>query len=379
MSDFVQFHLLTAYPPSNLNRDDLGRPKTVVFGGSQRLRVSSQSMKRAWRCSTAFDDALAGHIGTRSRLVETQRVLLPLIAAGISEDVAKGVAANVDLVFRKAHKELGKSADKKKGKPTGKKSDSDAAASDGGAEAAPAGLGQAVHYSVDELARIDQLVARVTKGEELTSADYLKLLDSADHNTVDIALFGRMLASEPKFNVDAAAQVAHAISVHKVAVEDDFFTAVDDLNRHEDDSGAAMMGSVEFAAPVLYQYVCIDRTQLIKNLGGNVALADRAIQALLRCAATVSPTGKQATFASRAFASYLLVERGSGQPRTLAAAFLRPVSGDDQLGSAIHALESTQAAMNRAYGVDPSARSFSVNVPAGSGSLDEASAFLVTA
>lgn len=353
MSDFVQFHLLTAYPPSNLNRDDLGRPKTVVFGGSQRLRVSSQSLKRAWRCSDAFEEAFSGQIGKRSRMVEAQRVLQPLVDGGVPEPVAVVVAGKVDAVFRKKHKDLGKPLEQKKDK-------------------------QAVHYSIDELARIDALVARVIGGEEISDADYLKLMDSADHNTVDIALFGRMLASEPKFNVDAAAQVAHAISVHKVAVEDDFFTAVDDLNRHEDDAGAAMMGSVEFAAPVLYQYVCIDRTQLAKNLGEDAALADRAIQALLRCAATVSPTGKQATFASRAFASYILVERGSGQPRTLAAAFLRPIAGDDQLGLAISALESTQAAMNRAYGVDPSARSYTVNVPAGAGSLAEATAFLRT-
>lgn len=344
MSEFVQFHMLTAYPASNLNRDDLGRPKTMVFGGAQRLRVSSQSLKRAWRCSDAFAEALVGHLGTRSRVVATERVLEPLLRAGLEEAAARAIADKVAARF-------GKASPKRPGTE------------------------QIAHYSVEDLLRIDALVARAAAGAALSDKDYDALLDDKDHNTVDVALFGRMLADTPRFNVDAAAQVAHAMSVHKVAVEDDFFTAVDDLNRHEEDAGAAMMGSVEFAAPLLYLYVCVDRTQLVENLGGNAELATRALRALLRTAATVGPTGKQNTFASRAWASYVGVERGSAQPRSLAVSFLRPVAGEDQLASAIQALEDTRAAMDRAYG--PAAeRTYRMSVSERVGSLDEALEFL---
>src|SRR5690606_17017200 len=115
--------------------------------------------------------------------------------------------------------------------------------------------------------------------------------------------------------------------VHESAVEDDFFTAVDDLKDTDEERGAAHLGESAFAAAVFYQYICIDRDLLERNLSGNKELATRAIRALVEVAHTVSPKGKMNSFASRGVAHFSLTEMGSQQPRSLALAFLKPVDG----------------------------------------------------
>jgi len=188
------------------------------------------------------------------------------------------------------------------------------------------------------------------------------------HTAADIALFGRMLASSPAFNTEAAAQVAHAISVHSVVVEDDFFTAVDDLNNGEDDAGASHLGETEFAAGLFYLYLCIDKDLLVKNLSGDEALANKTLEALIESTATVSPSGKQNSFASRARASYILCETGKQQPRSLSVAYLKPVRGGDMLTSAIEQLETTVEGMDKVYGACADKRC-SMNAVAVEGSL----------
>ena len=154
--------------------------------------------------------------------------------------------------------------------------------------------------------------------------------------------------------MEAAAQVAHAISVHKVAIEDDFFTAVDDLNKGLEDVGAGHMGETEFAAGLFYLYLCIDKDLLIENLNGDDALANQTLAALVEAAATVAPTGKQNSFGSRARASFILAERGGQQPRSLSVAFLKPVDcrkpNNGMLLNAIQALTSTRDNMDKVYG-----------------------------
>jgi CRISPR system Cascade subunit CasC len=227
---------------------------------------------------------------------------------------------------------------------------------------------QLAHFSPEEETAIQELVATLAERGEGPTEDDLKLLRK-HHTAADIALFGRMLASSPAFNTEAAAQVAHAISVHKVDVEDDFFTAVDDLNSGEEDLGAGHMGETEFAAGLFYQYVCIDRELLRENLGDD-ALVNKTLAALTEAAATVSPTGKQNSFASRARASYILCETGGQQPRTLSAAFLRPVSGTDMLNSAIAAMQKTVENMDKVYGTCADNRVI-LNALSGEGSLSE--------
>jgi len=326
MERFVQLHLLTAYPPANLNRDDLGRPKTALVGGAERLRISSQSLKRAWRTSPVFQERLADHIGTRTKRLG-EEVLQRLLQGGVAEKNARDWARQTAAVFGKLKKEK----------------------DDGSAEALH--IEQLAHVSPEELSAIDQLVGRLIKTGKAPTEEDLALLRK-QHTAADIALFGRMLADDPGFNTEAACQVAHAITVHRVAVEDDFYTAVDDLNRGEEDVGAGHMADTEFGAGLFYLYLCLDRQLLLDNLGGDTDLAGSTIAALVESAATIAPTGKQNSFGSRARASYILCEKGDAQPRNLSVAFLRPVEPGREglLVAGIGALEAERSRLDRAYG-----------------------------
>jgi CRISPR system Cascade subunit CasC len=215
------------------------------------------------------------------------------------------------------------------------------------------------------------LIATRENGEGLTKEE-LDLLRQKVVST-DIALFGRMLASSPDKNVEAACQVAHAISVHPVVIEDDYFTAIDDLNNGQDDLGASHIGETRFAAGLFYSYICINRELLIENLGGNKDLAVKAIQALTEAAVKVAPTGKQNSFASRAYASYVLAEKGDQQPRSLSVAYLKPITrqeNDDYVKDSIASLIKQKDSFDRAYGECADMR-YELNVPAETGTLKE--------
>lgn len=316
MGHFIQLHLLTAYPPANLNRDDMGRPKTAIMGGVKRLRVSSQSLKRTWRTSDLFVQALEGHQGTRTKKIGAI-AMQQLIDKGIDDKKAKAWAVDIAKVF----------GDVAKGEIE---------------------TSQLVHIGPNEQQQVNELVERLAADQRAPETEELGLLNDKPA-AVDIALFGRMLAASPRYNIEAACQVAHAITVHGAEVEDDYFTAVDDLNNGDEHRGAAHVGETGFGAGLFYTYVCINRSQLINNLDGQTALADQAIAALVEAAARTSPKGKQNSFGSRAHASYILAETGDQQPRSLSASFLRPITGQQQDITAIAKLEAQALAFDKAY------------------------------
>jgi len=373
MSTFIQLHLLTSYPPSNLNRDDLGRPKTAVMGGKTRLRISSQSLKRAWRTSEIFEKTLDGHIGTRTRRLGKERILseLPkdnpnskvwandILAVYGEPDDEPGMLKQLVFVSPAEEKVLKEFLQEVKAVLSDKNA---------GGEA------------------IQEIISLQTKRDEKTKAEDKKkitnqivgklrelLLIAKITSAFDIAMFGRMLASSPAHNIEAAVQVAHAITVHEVAVEDDYFTAVDDLNRGKEDLGAGHIGETEFAAGLFYLYACINRDLLVKNLGGDAALADKALATMVEAAAKVSPTGKQCTFASRACASYIMAEKGEHQPRSLSVAFLKPIKGEDILAKSVEELEKRRANFCSAYGADALK---TMNAETGEGSLNDIISFV---
>jgi len=359
MNRFVQLHLLTSYPPANLNRDDLGRPKTAVMGNALRLRVSSQSLKRAWRTSDTFENALKGHIGTRTKEMGV-KVFAQLVDKDVSEKKALEWAKTIAGVFGKP-KALSKEEEKKRQDPE------TADAEKQTLKQKSLEIEQLAHFSPEEENQIGLLVNKLAQGNEAPNADELKLL-RRQHTAADIALFGRMLASSPAYNTEAACQVAHAISVHKVTVEDDFFTAVDDLNAGEEDLGAGHMGETEFAAGLFYQYICIDRELLKENLSGDEVLTKATISALIEAAATVAPTGKQNSFASRARAEYILCEVGDQQPRSLSTAFLNPVQDVDIFYQSITRLNNAVENMDKVYDNCAEFRA-TLNAKTGEGSL----------
>lgn len=339
MEPYFQLHTLTAYPPSNLNRDDLGRPKTARIGDSNRIRISSQSLKRAWRVSDAFEASLGPHLGKRTRRIGDE-VHDKLIAAGIPPKDATAWAAQVSSKFGKVDK----------GEVNTK---------------------QLAHVSPLELGEIRALADTLAREKRAPKDEELVILREST-KAVDIALFGRMLADAPNFSVDAAAQVAHAFTIHPVTVEDDYFTAVDDLKKRGEDSGAGHVNAAEFGAGVFYTYVCVNRTQLVANLDGDHALAKRALGALVRAIVTVSPGGKQNSYASRAYASYALAERGSAQPRSLSVAFLDGIPAPF-LTNGISRLNAQRATFAKVYGDDGPA--YEMDAVGGRGSLAELERF----
>lgn len=361
MSQFIQLHLLTSYPPSNLNRDDLGRPKTAIMGGGTRLRVSSQSLKRAWRTSDIFESALGEHKGTRTKQLGVE-INKKLLEKGVKEKNADAWAKSIAGIFGKL-KTLSKQEEAKLEKPEITDKERKALLEK------PFEIEQLAHLSVEELNAVNQLVDTIATEAREPAKEELELLRNTN-KTVDIALFGRMLASSPSYNVEAAAQVSHAVTVHAAKVDEDYFTAVDDLNDYEDDAGAAHIGEAGFSAGVFYTYVCINKGLLLDNLQGDTELANKTIAALVESAAKISPTGKQNSFASRAYAIYMMAEMGNQQPRSLAAAFLKPVQGQDQGEDAIKALMQQRDNFEKVYGQCADGYK-AMNGLAGEGSLEE--------
>jgi len=330
----IEMHLLQNVAPSCLNRDENNAPKDCDFGGVRRARISSQSLKRAIREAFRNDESISA--GTRTKRL--RQIILDKLG---SDDERAPAAVNefVSTYFSQM--------DKKEGK-----------------EGLTAVLLYFGEREVDELVGIirdelwEDLLKEAAKEKPALKLDKnivarLKTIT----NAADVALFGRMLAEHPDLRVDAACQVAHAISTNRVDREFDFYTAVDDLNPAEE-TGAGMMGVTEYNSACFYRYALIDRAQLLKNLNGDAELADRVIRAFLQAAVTSLPTGKQNTFAAHNPPSFgLFVVRRDGCPCSLANAFAQPVhivldEDEDIIGRSIDALGRYYAEHKKVYGSD---------------------------
>ncbi|HWH01681.1 MAG TPA: type I-E CRISPR-associated protein Cas7/Cse4/CasC [Pilimelia sp.] len=327
----VDVYALHTVPPSNLNRDDTGSPKTAVYGGVRRARVSSQAWKRAIRL--AFADLLdRSQLGERTKRVgESLAARIRDLAPELSAEDASALAARAFAASGLAAK-----ADKKKG-----------AAKD----AESSYLLFLSHRQLDNIAAAALAAERA--GTVLDKTQFKKLANT--EHSVDIAMFGRMLADMTDLNVDAACQVAHAISVHAVDNEFDYFTAVDDRKADADEAGAGMIGTVEFNSSTLYRYATVDVDALHQTLG-DPAATRAAVEAFLTAFARAMPTGKQNTFAHRTLPDALLARVRDTQPINLVGAFETPVreshaAGRVQLAAA--RLAEHTAAVESAYGERP--------------------------
>lgn len=348
MNRFIQLHFLTNYPPSNPNRDDQGRPKTAIYGNVTRLRLSSQSLKRAARLSDAMLKGLEGHIGQRTQRLG-EEVRQHLLNKGVTDSKADEISKKIAEIFGK----LDNTAIKK--------------------NPAHVRTRQLAFISPDERAAALQSADKLLDGESLDSLkdDVLRTADGA----VDLAMFGRMLADDPEFNREAAVQLSHAITTHKAAVEDDWYTAIDDLKRPTEDMGAGFVGETGFGSGVYYLYACIDSNLLLKNLSGDRALASRGVAAVTEALAISSPSGKRNSYGHHTRAAYIRAESGNQQPYSLATAFLNPVTGDDLLHASVCALEDMVEKFDHAYG--PRAESHAVmNIQKSEGTLDEILSFV---
>lgn len=331
----IDTYILQTVPPSNLNRDDTGSPKTAVYGGVRRARVSSQAWKRATRKD--FDGLLdRDDLGTRTkRVVELLAERIIEKAHDIPVERAQELAAQV---FTALGIKLAAPRKATKDAPL------------------PAEAGYLLFLSALQLDHLAEQAIRADGTDDplatLKAAGLKKTVDT-DHS-VDLALFGRMVADSSDLNVDAAAQVAHAISVHPVENEFDYFTAVDDHKAADDeeDAGAGMIGTVEFNSSTLYRYATVDVDRLHDNLGSSDATR-RAVEAFVSAFVRSLPTGKQNTFANRTLPDAVVVLVREQQPVNLVGAFEEAITDPARLGRASEKLADYATSVDAAYGTTP--------------------------
>ncbi|MDD7363428.1 MAG: type I-E CRISPR-associated protein Cas7/Cse4/CasC [Peptoniphilus sp.] len=286
---FLDVHAIQTVPPSNINRDDTGSPKTAQYGGVRRSRVSSQAWKRAIR--TYFNEnGDTANVGVR-----TKKIVRYVADKIMALDASKSEKDALSLATKAINAAGIKTKDV-----------------DGVAEA------KALFFLGDEQA--NNLAKAAIEGVD----DKKRLKEILKANpAVDIALFGRMVADDPSLNEDASCQVAHAISTHGVQTEFDFFTAVDDM-APEDNAGAGMLGTVEYNSSTLYRYGNIAVHELARQLGDREQTIN-AIALFVESFVNSMPTGKINTFANQTLPQALVVTLRSDRPVNLISAYEEPV------------------------------------------------------
>lgn len=310
----IEVHTLTSHAPANLNRDDLGRPKSALFGGHQRGRVSSQSVKKSIRSSSYLQSELKDRTSTRSRILP-ERIFNDLKAE-----------MNLDGETEKRLRAACEAFTNVIGKPAGTK------------ENEPLNTKQLVFLTPKEIANAKKQIRQLVESDEKLTKTALTTWTSGAAEAIglhenpgdgiDMALFGRMTTDKAQAfaAVDAAMQVAHAITVHVATPEVDWFSAVDDLTREEGGTGGGHLGETEFNSGVYYKYFSCNYPLLVKNMRGDEKSAAQSLTALLKAACLVTPSGKQNSFASHSPAdTVLLIVRDENVPVSLANAFETPV------------------------------------------------------
>ena len=290
----LDIHVVQTVPPSCLNRDDTGSPKTAIYGGVQRARVSSQSWKHAIRLM--FRENLnESELGTRTKKID----------AMVAEKIEQKSDLTADEAMLLAELVLNAAA------VTTKDQEARALFFMSDKQADNLAVLALDAWLVDERTPDKALLGQMKK-------TYQVALNKG--SGIDIALFGRMVADDPSLNTDASAQVAHAISTHRVDNEYDYFTAVDD-RAPEDNAGAGMIGTIEFNSATLYRYATVAIHELHKQLACDTDATTRAITEFVRAFITSMPSGKQNTFANRTPADAVLICLRDDQPVNMVGAF----------------------------------------------------------
>lgn len=358
MSLYIDIHALQTLPPNNINRDDTGSPKTATFGGVPRQRVSSQAWKRAIRKDFA-DQLQPEDLGVRTKRV-VERIARRVVALqGAPDANAKDDSQRTELIDAAGRVEaLLKAAGFKPEKAKAKKG------GDGEEqlEALFAEVGYLMFLSEKQITAAAEAIIATPDGP-WSKKSAAALLDDA--HSVDIAMFGRMLADAPDFNVDASVQVAHAIGVSASEPEFDYFTAVDDAREDVQESGAGMIGTVTFTSSTLYRYANVNVEALAANLGSEEA-AIHAVRAFVTSFIRSMPTGKQNTFANTTLPDLVVVAVREDRPVSWVNAFEEPVTNEMAGGRRREAavrLAAEAAALESMY-ASPAKRTWVMALPA---------------
>ena len=337
---FVELHMIQNFAPSNLNRDDTGSPKECEFGGYRRARISSQCLKRAVRMR--FPEILPGReLATRSKRVVMERAVPALVALGHEAPMARAAVERALAAVK-----------------LGVNDDAETQYLLFLANSEIEALVEACHRNFEQLSRAVEKSAKTKKEAQKEIPDEVRkavetVLDGG--KAADLALFGRMIADLPDKNRDAAAQVAHAISTNRVSPEFDYYTAVDDLNP-KGETGAGMIGTVEFNSACFYRYANVDLAQLADNLKGDRELAGRTLEAFIHASIEVVPSGKQNSMAAQNPPSFVMAVVRRAGLWSLANAFLTPVTPDekeDLVKKSIGRIDHEWGALTRMYGARP--------------------------
>lgn len=332
---FVDIHVLQTLPPNNINRDESGSPKTAIYGGTVRQRVSSQAWKRAIR--TDFADKFdADKLGVRTK--DVVKLVADEITTLAPEHGENSLAwAQTSLEAAKIKVSVPKARPKAKAKEAEPEE--------------PEALPESAYLIFMGAAQAKNLaqLAIETEGKP-TKKQATDALNASQ--AIDVALFGRMLADAKELSVDASTQVAHAISVHEAVPEFDYFTAMDD-KRGEDEAGADMIGTVEFTSSTLYRYATINVGALYKTLGDATVAAEATAQ-FIDSFARAMPTGKQNTFANGTLPDAIVLSFSHEQPLSWVGAFEQAITADfggSRLEKSAATLADHVRSFDEAYGL----------------------------
>jgi len=319
MTTFINIHTLISHPSSMMNRDDSGLQKTAVFGGSVRSRISSQCLKRAIRQSDLYNECV-NEVSIRTNKFDE---LLALCVDRMPETDSKLIE---DVLLN-----LGSKVKKEKDKESGE---------------------TVRHFDAVQpyaLGAIREAINMVESGTELKELKKIVQIP-----TFDVALSGRMDASCPDRNVEAAMSVAHSLTTHSADIEVDWFTACDDLA----EQGSGHIGTTEFSSGVFYRYASINLDLLAKNVKASIKDLTPIVHALICCYAQVSPSAKQKTFAAHNHADFVLVTQ-SNQPLSLANAFRKPINNSGEvMEDSIKSMVKHYEKLVNGYGIESKAIGF---------------------
>lgn len=330
----LDLHVLQTVPPSNINRDDTGSPKSAVYGGVRRTRVSSQAWKRAMRMH--FNDHL-----DKARLGQRTKRVVDMVAEAVraqQPDVADDEAARLaELVLSAAGISLEAPKVAKGAEPVNKRSK------------------YLMFLSAAQAANLAKLALEHVELSTPDAALKKAAKAAADQeHSIDISLFGRMVADQTDLSVDAAAQVAHAISIHRADTEFDYYTAVDDRATDEE-AGAGMIGTIEFAASTLYRFASLNVDALRANLGDR-EVTQAAVEAFVLAFVKSLPTGKQTTFAHATLPEVVVAMIRDDRAVSLVGAFEQPIEprdGQGRIALGAQALADTASGITQMYGSAP--------------------------